>query len=241
MGAEPKGRLPCRAVLLDAGGVIVLPHRQLVRRALAAAGVVIDAAQVPRAHYVAVRQLDRGSGEWRGAAYLPALCRALGVAPERTPAAVRALSALEDVRQSGEILWSEPAPHARRTIEALCRTGIAVIVVSNSDGHAADNLRDARVCQAGAGDGAMIAAVIDSELVGAAKPDPRIFRLALEHAGIAPAAAVHVGDMVSVDVAGARAAGITAIHLDPARRCRLRDHRHIRSLAGIWRQVAPAA
>lgn len=141
---------------------------------------------------------------------------------------------------SGEILWSEPAPQAVRTMDALSAAGIAVVVVTNSNGHAAENLRDAGICQTGAGRGSIVAGIIDSAVVGAAKPDPAIFHTALAHAGAAPTSAVHVGDMVSADVIGAQSAGIVPIHLDPERRCRAPDHRHVRCLSGIWRHVAPA-
>ena len=57
--------------------------------------------------------------------------------------------------------------------------------------------------------------VIDSSQVGVEKPDPRIFRIALERAGMAATDAVYVGDLYSVDVLGARAAGLNAILMDP--------------------------
>jgi putative hydrolase of the HAD superfamily len=118
-----------------------------------------------------------------------------------------------------------------RTIAALQRAGLAVIVVSNSDGHARENLHDS-------GFGGM--PVIDSTVVGAAKPDVRIFEAALALAGVAPAQTVHVGDTMSTDVVGAHAAGITPIHVDPDRRCRATDHRHIRSLPGLWQHIRSA-
>jgi putative hydrolase of the HAD superfamily len=166
------------------------------------------------------------------------LCDQLGVPPARSDEAYKTLCRLADRRLSGEILWNQPAPHAVRTIDALGRRRIAVVVVTNSDGHAAENLRDAGICQTGPGRGAPVAGVIDSVVVGVAKPDPEIFRAALALARVAPAAAVHVGDMVSTDVVGARAAGIIPIHLDPDRRCRVSDHRHVRSLNGLWRHLA---
>jgi putative hydrolase of the HAD superfamily len=110
-------------------------------------------------------------------------------------------------------------------------------VVSNSDGHAAENLRDAGICQVGPGAGARVAGVIDSRRLGAEKPDPAIFRAGLAAVRVGPEDAVHVGDMISTDVLGAQAAGIFAIHLDPFRRCRSADHVHVRSLRGIWRHV----
>jgi putative hydrolase of the HAD superfamily len=163
------------------------------------------------------------------------------VPPSRAQEATGALSELADRDHSGEILWSEPAPHALETINALRRAGIAVVVVTNSDGHAAENLRDAGICHLTPGRGAVVAGVVDSGLLGAAKPDPAMFRTALKQARVKPAAVVHVGDMMSTDVVGARSAGIVPIHLDPLRRCRAPDHRHVRGLSGIWRHVAPSS
>jgi FMN phosphatase YigB (HAD superfamily) len=215
----------------------VLPHRGLVAAALASAGVTIDPAAVPEAHYRAVRALDRGVAS----DYLPALCRSLEVPEPRRPAALAALERLADRRVSGEILWSEPGPGACATLRRLHRAGIPVLVVTNSDGHGEENLRDSGICQVGEGRGAPVAAVIDSTRVGHAKPDPAIFALALARAGASAGEVVHVGDMLSTDIAGARAAGIRAIHLDPTGRCRDREHRHVRTLTGLWRHVSSRA
>ncbi len=228
-------------MLLDAGGVIVLPDRRLVAAALARLGIEIDASIVPSAHYKAVRRLEHRAGP--GAppdGYLPALCRTLGVPGERLPEAVCAISHEADRELSGAILWSEPAPHAQATIAALRASGITVVVVTNSDGRAAENLRDAGICHTGPGAGVLVSDVIDSKVVGSEKPAPEIFRIALKRARVDAAAVVHVGDMVCTDIAGARAAGITPIHLDPHRACRALDHRHIRALNGIWRHVVPS-
>jgi putative hydrolase of the HAD superfamily len=132
----------------------------------------------------------------------------------------------------GPVLWSEPTPGAARTIAALRDTRVAVVVVTNSDGRGEENL---------AASGFAGLPVIDSTVVGAAKPDPRIFEIALARAGVDPGATVHVGDTLSNDVAGASAAGITPIHFDPLRACRAREHRHIRSLPGLWRHVIASA
>jgi putative hydrolase of the HAD superfamily len=233
-------RIRCRAVFLDAGGVIVLPHRDLVTAVLARVGINIDGSVVARAHYEAVRRLDRDPA-MRDArdSYPRALCSALGVVQGRLAEAAAAVAQLADRKLSGEIMWSEAAPHAKPTIAALHRAGIAVLVLTNSDGHAAENLRDAEICQTNGGPGAPITEVIDSGLIGSAKPDPRIFRVALQRSGVEARSTVHVGDMLCTDIAGARAAGIVPIHLDPNRACRSADHRHIRSLKGIWQHVDP--
>ena len=57
----------------------------------------------------------------------------------------------------------------------------------------------------------LVDAVVISAELGAAKPDPAIFRAALERLGAAADDAIHVGDSVEHDVAGARAAGLEAI------------------------------
>ncbi|MDJ0987590.1 MAG: HAD family hydrolase [Desulfobacterales bacterium] len=54
--------------------------------------------------------------------------------------------------------------------------------------------------------------IIISSEVGVKKPDPAIFELALQHAGIAPAQAVYVGDTQD-DVTGAIAAGIQPVFI----------------------------
>nr|MCU0237708.1 YjjG family noncanonical pyrimidine nucleotidase [Acidobacteriota bacterium] len=51
-------------------------------------------------------------------------------------------------------------------------------------------------------------AIVISEEVGIAKPDPRIFRPALEKIGVAAADVLYVGDSVTSDMAAARNAGM---------------------------------
>jgi putative hydrolase of the HAD superfamily len=53
-----------------------------------------------------------------------------------------------------------------------------------------------------------------SAAAGAEKPDPAIFRAALDRAGTAPAETIHIGDSLHADVGGARAAGIAPVLLD---------------------------
>ena len=49
---------------------------------------------------------------------------------------------------------------------------------------------------------------------GMLKPDPRIFALLLERAGLDAARALHVGDDAVADVEGARRAGVTPVWLN---------------------------
>ena len=58
--------------------------------------------------------------------------------------------------------------------------------------------------------------IIDSHVVGVAKPDPRIFDFALVHfAEFERSRIAYVGDSVTMDIGGARAAGLHPILLDP--------------------------
>ena len=77
--------------------------------------------------------------------------------------------------------------------------------------------------------------ILDSAVVGVAKPDPEIFRLALDALGVPAGGAVwHVGDSLRYDVAGALAAGLQPVHMDPYGFCPAPGgHPHVRSLAGL--------
>ncbi len=58
--------------------------------------------------------------------------------------------------------------------------------------------------------------IVTSTDAGAEKPDPAIFRLALERGEAQPKEAVYVGDSYEVDVLGGEAAGIPGILIDRA-------------------------
>jgi HAD superfamily hydrolase (TIGR01549 family) len=61
----------------------------------------------------------------------------------------------------------------------------------------------------------LVDALIVSEDAGTSKPDPAIFRLALDRLHASPVNAVMIGDSWTADVMGARAAGIRAIWFNP--------------------------
>jgi putative hydrolase of the HAD superfamily len=80
----------------------------------------------------------------------------------------------------------------------------ALVVVSNWDCSLVDWLGPAGLLE-------HVQAVVTSAEVGVAKPGRAIFERALELAGAQPGDAVHVGDSLDKDVAGARAAGIRPV------------------------------
>jgi putative hydrolase of the HAD superfamily len=235
--SEPTTDPVITAVLLDVGGVITTPDHDMMRPALAAAGVDITAASMDRAHYAGIAALDggylvRGSLNWRE--YDAAVARSVGVPEDRVAKSVAALErAWRRVRG-----WHRIVPGALEGLRELAATGVRLAVVSNADGTVADQLVAAGVCQVGAGHGVPVVVVIDSTVVGVEKPDPRIFTFALEALGLGPeemGGVVHVGDTIFADVNGARAAGLRPLHLDPYGDCPGPDgdHQHVRSLADV--------
>jgi putative hydrolase of the HAD superfamily len=101
-----------------------------------------------------------------------------------------------------------PAPRALEAVSALARR-YKLAVVSNAGGKVAAKLAEA-------GFAPLLAGVVDSGLLGIEKPDRRIFLEGCAHAAVAPERALYVGDLHSIDVLGARGAGLRAVLLDPA-------------------------
>jgi putative hydrolase of the HAD superfamily len=93
---------------------------------------------------------------------------------------------------------------------------------------------------AGPAEGVPMGIIVDSAVVGVAKPDPRIFGFALDALGVpADGTVLHVGDSLRYDVAGALAAGLQPVHMDPHGFCPQPDgHPHVRSLAALAELVS---
>jgi len=206
--------LPARidAVLLDVGGVFHLPDHDRIVAAMARAGVEVDAGQLDRAHYLGVKALTsfrEGDREiWL--AYNRGYAHALG-AGERVEDVAEVL--LSEFTTGG--VWTRIVPGAPEALRALKATGVKLAIVSNADGTVEAQLAGDGICQLGAGPGVPMDAILDSGVVGVAKPDPRIFTIALERCGADAAHAIHVGDTPAADVDGALAAGVTPVLIDP--------------------------
>jgi len=96
-------------------------------------------------------------------------------------------------------------------------------------------LMEHRICSVEGGQEAEVAVVVDSDVVGVEKPDPRIFSFALDALGLEADRCLYVGDTVWFDVQGARAAGLRPVHVDPYRLCPDDDHPHIAELRSLIR------
>lgn len=195
-------------VLLDAGGVLLDLDYAYIRRLLDARGrrVTVDELSLHEAHARAeverrVRRGARTSEVWRD--YFRFLLNRSGVGIELHEPIIDSL--WEAHHRVG--LWTVPVPGALETVRELRQRGYRVGVVSNAEGRVEQDLL-------AAGFDGLLETVVDSHVVGVEKPDPGIFRIALERLEADPSTTVYVGDVPAVDVEGARSAGVFAILLD---------------------------
>jgi putative hydrolase of the HAD superfamily len=198
--------VPARAVLLDALGTLVAlrPPAPRLRSAIErSTGIDVGLEAAERgfaaeiAHYLANHM--RGSDEERLERLRDECAEALRVAIGRDGldlATVRAAML--------EALEFEAFPDVAPALAELRGRGLRLVVVSNWDCSLPRWL-------ARAGIGELIDGAVSSAVVGEAKPATAVFEAGLELAGCAAAEAVHVGDSLESDVAGARAAGLRAI------------------------------
>jgi len=98
-------------------------------------------------------------------------------------------------------------PDVRSTLDRLRALGLKLAVVSNFDGRLRRLLEELDLAPA-------FAAVVLSSECGFAKPDPRIFDCALRATASRAGETLHVGDSESLDIRGARAAGLAALRID---------------------------
>jgi putative hydrolase of the HAD superfamily len=200
------------AVWLDAGGVLVLPDPTVLGPLLAYYGGSVDVDCHRRAHYAAMAvKSAQGADERDWVEYDRAYVRTVGVnGDDLAEAAV----VLGHARIAA--LWRWPIPDSSAALAALSAAGMPLGVVSNASGQIESVLRRSGVCQVGPGTGVEVRCVVDSTVVGVAKPDPRIFDHAAVHfPDLARERIAYVGDSVRMDITGARAAGLHPILLDP--------------------------
>lgn len=196
-----------QAVLFDAGGTLVTmdPNRfgDLVEPIV---GERPEPGRMVEAHYHAMAAildntdlLTEGPAVW-WPWWLSQFMLFSGLTPH--PEAVQSL-----VDNQG--LWRWPLPGALEGVAAVIEAGYKVAIVSNADGTVEQDLK-------AAGFGDFFDVIIDSTVVGVAKPDPGIFTYALEALGVEAADTWYVGDSPHFDRGGAEAAGLAEFVLvDP--------------------------
>lgn len=197
-------------VFFDVGGTLILAHPlHWLKPVLDRWGVAADwsrlAAAAPpafefyNAHHLQARTFEEALELWRTTDRT--ILEGLGV-QNAGQVADRLVAAWDDPN-----IWPL-APHALEVLEALKARGKKLVVVSNWDGLLP------RVLEV-VGLAPYFDAVVVSALVGAAKPDARIFAEALARAGARPETTLHVGDSPEADAGGAAAVGIAPLLVDP--------------------------
>jgi FMN phosphatase YigB (HAD superfamily) len=220
--AEPHNDLrpPLEAVIFDAGGTLVRLDLEWIGSMLAGLGVNADPAALRHAEVRGRRMYDASASppkpgvpgqETRSetlasiSAYFAGMLEGAGC---RHPVLEEAVAAMFGRQESGHLLWARANEGAREAIDGVLALGLRAACVSNSDGRAEEHL-----VQTGTREG--LEFVVDSQIEGVEKPDPKIFAIALDRMGVAPGRALYVGDIRSVDERGARDAGMHFVLIDP--------------------------
>ena len=196
-----------RAVLLDALGTLVelQPPAPRLRSLLAEEGFEVSEERAARgvgaeiAYYLGhhLDGSDREALEDLRDRCARAMMDALDVSGLDHATARRAMMGALEFRPFDDVVPG---------LRALRERGLTLVVVSNWDCSLPDWLGPPGLLE-------LVDRVVTSAVVGAAKPDPRVFRRALELAAVDRAEVVHVGDSLDNDVEGARAVGIRAVLL----------------------------
>jgi HAD superfamily hydrolase (TIGR01509 family) len=221
--------MPIQTVFLDAGGVLVNPNWSRVSDVLAGHGVDVSPATLAAGEPRAKKRLDTGdtiavtTDQQRGWTYFNLVLTEAGVALSAATSA--ALAELHVYHQTHN-LWETVPDEVRPSLAALRARGFRLVVLSNANGTLHRAFERLGLTTA-------FDVIFDSHDEGVEKPDPRFFQIALERSGADAATTMHVGDLYHVDVAGARAAGLTPVLLDAGDLYPDCDCRRVRSLAEL--------
>ena len=219
------------AILLDALGTLVAlePPAPRLRSELATRfGVEVSEAEAARAIAAEIAYYRAHLDEGCDAPGLEALRRRCAeVLRSALPDAVAGrleLDALVEALLAS--LRFDTFPDVRPALEAARARGQRLVVVSNWDISLVGVLRGLALEP-------LLDGILTSAGVGARKPAPAIFEQALALAGVGPDEAIHVGDSLDEDVAGARAAGIEPVMIRRGRGPAVPGVRTISSLSEL--------
>jgi REG-2-like HAD superfamily hydrolase len=222
------------AVFLDVGATLVDPHpsfHEVVARICTRHGHSVSAADVERAEPAVWAELKARAG--RGEVYGLTREEGLRYWNDVYHLFLRQLGADEPgeipsrlVQEFLKLETWQLYPDALPALQELDRRGYLLGVVSNWEDWLEELLVSLQVSSL-----FKFAVVSGVEMV--AKPDRRIYRRALELAGVEPRRVVHVGDSMENDVLPATEVGITAVLLDRRDRLAGRHEPRITSLSQL--------
>jgi len=197
-----------QALLLDAGDTILFMDYGALSEALEKLGEQVPPDQLERAmplaksaYQTVVREKAQHEHGWM--VLVRSLLLEAGIAPERAEGLLAPLRAIHE----DFYFWRSVPPDVPKALARARDAGIRIGVVSNSEGRLQSVFERIGVLQ-------WFEVVVDSHIEGVAKPDPRIFQIALDRMGIAPEHAIYAGDLPEIDLVGANAAGMHAVLVD---------------------------
>lgn len=136
---------------------------------------------------------------------------------------------VENTRDSSN--WDQIRPGTRDTLQQLCEK-FRIAVISNADGGIERVLSRCGIADC-------FESITDSGIVGVEKPRREIFEAGLKAMNARAEDSVYVGDVYSVDYAGARNAGMDAILFDVAGAYSHRDLPRVESLQQLHAAINP--
>jgi putative hydrolase of the HAD superfamily len=104
-------------------------------------------------------------------------------------------------------MWRIVRDGTHEALDRLKSAGFKLGIVSNADGRVASDAKRLGLAQ-------FFDVIIDSQVVGVEKPNPKIFQLALDALKVPAEEALYAGDIYAIDMLGARAAGIEGKLID---------------------------
>ena len=180
------------AVFFDFGGVVACLDREEMRRLEGKHG--LPEGGLWQAMYETPEWQSLRIGEGSEQAWVAAIRRSLDEMAGRP---------IPDIREEWVQCWRGLDGDVVRLMERL-RGRYRLGMISNATLKLEDELREHHRIDH------LFDVIVNSARVGVAKPDVRIFHLAAERIGEAPAACLHIDDLPH-NVAGARAAGFHAV------------------------------
>lgn len=205
----PRSSTSKQAVLLDALGTLVElqpPAPFLVAELSRRWQVEITAVEAEAAFAAEIGYYKAHHLEGRDPASLADLRRRCAATLEAAlpPAARARLDSEELLPAMLDSIRFRAYPEVAGWLTVLRTAGLKLAVVSNWDVSLAEVLERVGLAP-------LLDCVVTSAEAGAAKPDPAVFRLALERLGLQPEEAIHLGDTPDLDLVGAAAAGVEAV------------------------------
>lgn len=231
-----------RAVIFDVGFTLVRAEPSeaaLVLGTLQAAGLDVDVSALERAARVVLTEARQRTGRdldiWASDTniqrywvdFYQRLLAQLGLPPERRRAVAERIYA-QFVEHSSWTLY----PEVERVLDELQRRDYILGAVSDWQTLLLELVHHLDLAR-------YLDFVVVSAVIGLGKPDPLLFRHAIERAGVAPHEALFVGDTYATDILGARAAGLHPVLIARHRRPPVADVPVIQALDELFDLLPP--